>query len=181
MSFDRTREYVLLFGGEKTDGTPFGDTWVWDGKRWNGVPGDGPPARTGHAMAYNPSQNLTILFGGYSNRHEGDTWAFDGHQWRRLTTHGPSARTGHAMAYSPQSETVYLYGGTSQDNWTVLGDLWEWNGERWRQLSLSGLSSRTGHAMTYDPVRARMLLFGGMRGNSRLGDLWACGHPCPQD
>jgi hypothetical protein len=66
---------LLLFGGVDSidttvpaaQHTVFGKTWEWDGKRWTQVQDIGPKARWLHAMAYKPSANKVVLFGGLSS------------------------------------------------------------------------------------------------------------------
>ena len=53
-----------------------------------------PPARDGAAMAFDSTNNHTILFGGYSNGQLiNDTWSWDGTKWTELfPSNSPSGR-----------------------------------------------------------------------------------------
>src|SRR5262245_26789082 len=55
MVYDSVRGRVVLFGGIARDNTSeYGDTWEWDGFRWERVATNGPAPRSKHAMAYDP-------------------------------------------------------------------------------------------------------------------------------
>ena len=57
MVYDAARGRVVLFGGTLS-GPALADTWEWDGVSWTLVePAVRPPARGGHAMAYDSVRN----------------------------------------------------------------------------------------------------------------------------
>jgi N-acetylneuraminic acid mutarotase len=100
---------LVLFGGyddgyDADAGTPFPDTWTWDGSRWTELGAPGPPdsnlaGRESPAMA--KVGDTLVLFGGGTfdgSPWFSDTWTFDGSTWTRLDVHGPSARAGAVMA-----------------------------------------------------------------------------------
>src|SRR5205085_921303 len=94
-------------------------------------------ARRGHAVAYDNTRGMTVLFGGYNPGSPGvylnDTWEWDGSNWAtRNATASPSARESHAMVYDEARGAVVLFGGESFSG-AVLGDTWEWNGTGWTQ------------------------------------------------
>jgi hypothetical protein len=77
MAFDPVLRRVMLFGG--WSGTFFnGETWWFDGGSgtWENATGPGSPsARTGHAMAYDHWNDLTVMFGGVDELgRKFDTW-----------------------------------------------------------------------------------------------------------
>jgi hypothetical protein len=47
MTFDASRERVVLFGGQVAGGANTADTWSWDGADWTQVSDMGPSARAG--------------------------------------------------------------------------------------------------------------------------------------
>ena len=69
MAYDMARARVVLFGGSLVGGGPTGgasmDTWEWTGVSWIHRPvGIAPPARFGHAMAYDWARGRVVVFGG---------------------------------------------------------------------------------------------------------------------
>lgn len=125
-----------------------------------------PSARYGHAMTYNSTHEVTVLFGGKAEFHEDDTWEWDGIDWiQKFSTEKPLVRRGHAMAYDSIREIVVLFGGISASSY--LNDTWEWDGNNWVDVSPIGTegvdfpSLRQTHAMVYDFTRGVIVLFGG--------------------
>ncbi len=91
-TYDASRGRVVLFGGRNPVTGPnvwnffqfFDDLWEWDGATWTQrVLPNAPPAREGATLAFDPSSQRLLLFGG--NRVEqngatlmfGDVWAID--------------------------------------------------------------------------------------------------------
>lgn len=85
MSYDSHNGVFVLFGGEN-DSTYLNDTWTFTvgTSTWAQVTvanGAGPAARIGAQMAFDTTNNLTIMFGGISagtNYPSNNTWAFNG-------------------------------------------------------------------------------------------------------
>lgn len=83
MVYDSVDNVIALYGGGSGDQSQlFDDTWVFNmtSNKWTDVtPAQSPPVRYASAMAYNPTNNEAVLFGGFNNQQEiwyGDTWAF---------------------------------------------------------------------------------------------------------
>jgi hypothetical protein len=141
-----------------------------------------PAARSYHAMAYDPSTDRTILFGGSSmSAKYDDTWALDltSNTWTKLATPGtaPSARDNSQMVYDSVGGGIILFGGS--DATGDRNDLWVFDARSnaWTALKPSGTlpQARGGHAMVYDPNTNRVLVFGGLNSGTSelLNDLWA--------
>jgi hypothetical protein len=66
MTYDTVKSQVVLFGGiDFILGSPFSDTWVWDGANWTQkFPTTSPPGRDSSAMAFSAVRGETVLFGG---------------------------------------------------------------------------------------------------------------------
>ncbi len=174
LAYDAARGKVVLFGGKRSGGSLFADTWEWDGTEWSewgGINTTTPPARSYHALAYDAARGKVVLFGGRGNSYFGDTWEWDGSEWVQVSVSGPSVRRDHAMAYDAARGKVVLFGGYSDSN---VGDTWEWDGSEWVQVSVSGPSARAEHALAYDAARGKVVLFGGL-GNIYFGDTWVYG------
>ena len=80
---------TILFGGLKLvkqdnlDKQVYADdTWEWDGTTWRQLATEGAPlARENGGMAWDPSTEAMILFGGWSGYFQSDTWRFDQNRW----------------------------------------------------------------------------------------------------
>jgi len=95
MAYDSARGHLVLFGGvsgyDINDGDlphDLADTWESDGNTWvQRTPSTSPPARHGHAMAYDSARGRVVLFGGYYEDEDfqyqyfADTWEWDGNTW----------------------------------------------------------------------------------------------------
>lgn len=138
-TYASTQEVVLLFGGHAAGArgfTTFGDTWTWDGTRWEEVHGAGPSARDGARAVDDAEHGGVLLFGGAelgaSVVLRGDTWRWDG-AWTRLGVDGPPARVHPALAHEPGRKRFLMTGGSSGIG-SVLPDVWAFDGERWSCL-----------------------------------------------
>lgn len=141
------------------------------------APANIPPARAGHAMAYDRGRGEVVLFGGFGyDRFPtqmillGDTWVWNGTNWtQRNPVHSPPARVWSAMAYDAARGEVVLFGGIGDQH-----DTWVWNGVDWTQKNpLHNPPGRYAHAMAYDAGRGEVVLFGGQDGISNVrNDTW---------
>jgi N-acetylneuraminic acid mutarotase len=150
-----------------------------------------PSARYGHAMAYDSSNGLLILFGGTGGQQPDpfdDTWAYDpvADTWIPLNPSGtlPAGRYTHAMVYDPVTERVIMFGGDYNSGGNPDGtgqlfdDTWAYDAtaNTWTNLNPSGAvpSARAAHTMAYDPGTRRLIMFGGFDDSgSRLNETWA--------
>ncbi|MEW5985901.1 MAG: kelch repeat-containing protein [Chloroflexota bacterium] len=164
MTYDTRQGVAVLFGGAG-ESSALDDTWEWDSATMTWVerqPAHRPPARFGHAMAYDEARRVTVLFGGTSWNLDdyGDTWLWDGDDWIQVyPSVSPAPRWLAAMAYDAQRQVIVLFGGNGDG---IYGDTWEWKyGRDWIELDIVGPSPRYGHVMAYDPNRNVMVMFGG--------------------
>jgi N-acetylneuraminic acid mutarotase len=82
-------------------------------------------------MAYDPTSDRIVLFGGAAGPQDretpfADTWTYDydKNTWTELTPQqSPGARGWHAMAYDAPSRTILLFGG-GVDRDHFLADTW---------------------------------------------------------
>jgi len=94
---DPQTNHLLLFGGLFDTVTPavppattptevqsyVNDMWEWDGSTWTQLhPATVPPARENGRMAYDPTRNNIVMFGGYAGAFMSDTWTYDGTNWK---------------------------------------------------------------------------------------------------
>ena len=80
--YDPETKRVLLVGSGSDIFLP--DVWAWDGTIWQEIPTSNAPARSGLNVAYDPSRDRFILFGGVDRpggRALDDTWEWDRASW----------------------------------------------------------------------------------------------------
>lgn len=187
---------VVLFGGAGDNGAVLDDTWEWDGLSWRqAVVTARPPARSAHAMAYDPSRGRVMLFGGRDAAGQvlGDTWEYlgAGQGWREVAVvgavrGGPPPRAFAAMSGGPVgggAPGVVLFGGEGADG-AALGDTWAWRDGAWVRVAADGpCGERTDGdtrlpwcriggglaAVTWPDGGAEALLIGGVSGRAPDG------------
>ena len=85
MAYDSDRQRIVLFGGyrnENGERIRLGDTWEWNGQKWEQKSSEGPEPRNGTTMAYDPFRKKIILFWGSND--SGQTWEWDGNNWELI-------------------------------------------------------------------------------------------------
>ena len=135
-----------------------------------------PAARNSHAMCYDVTRGVAVMFGGYdgTNVARGDLWEWNGFGWvQRIAPSGPAARWGHGMAFDARRNQAILFGGFLPGAGCV-NDTWSWNGSTWQQVATQNAPAGRAYAgIAYDSIRGRVVVHGGL-GNSLalLGDTW---------
>jgi hypothetical protein len=184
MAYDPNRDRLVVFGGLINNGlTEANDTWVYDptGNSWTQAPA--PPAeltpRAGSAMAYDPSMNEILMFGGYvGNAAFAETWSFNATTmvWTRQTpASSPPRRARSQMVFDPDRNRVVMFGGTPLSGGAILDDTWEWNGATWNEvLPTSRPPPREYHSLAYGGTPGSVFTFGGLGNGS---DVWRKQNP----
>jgi hypothetical protein len=172
MAWDGVGCRVLLFGGALT---PYADasqqlagldqTWAWDGEHWTQLhPANAPSARSHHAMAWDPTRQRIVLFGGQDDHTPilGDTWEWTGSTWEQASpVQSPPVSAGHAMAFDGVTQRVMAaatngvltYAGTSNG-------AWEWTGYTWLRVAEDPAAPPAcwnAATMAADPIRSRVV------------------------
>src|SRR5262249_57236746 len=99
------------------------DTGEYDGPPWTQRPATAaPPARDGHAMAFDVARGVTVLHGGVGL---GDTWEWNGGTWTQHA--GGPAVSPSVLAYDEARARMVLVGASS----AVPADTWERAGTSW--------------------------------------------------
>ncbi len=162
---------IVMFGGatEQGLGPALNSTWVW-AQGWHRLTADGPPAgRRFPAVAYDPSSQQLVLFGGdnAAGRPLSGTYVMGRTGWRRLKlAHEPPARTAAAMAWDPSLKALLLYGGSNGS--ARLGGTWAWNGRAWTRLQSRISPGPLAYvAMSTDPTDSGVLLYAGAGADQR--------------
>jgi hypothetical protein len=172
VAYDRRRKQLVLQGGLGAGDAPesrCGDTWTFDGKKWKRAATDGPGVRNHHAMAFDETRGVVVLFGGQDGamKQHADTWTWDGKAWKRAAPAGPSARVHHSMAWDAARERIVLFGGTNASG--ELGDTWTWDGKAWSEVKTPGPPSISHPRLVNHLAHERVYLVGG---NMRSPTAW---------
>ena len=121
IAYDARSQKTVLFGGYRSrfnaEDTYLLDTWTWDGTSWvDDTPSTGSPGpRRHHAMAYDSSREVIILFGGRDDNDTSlnDTWLWDGVQWQELNPNTPpdfpASISGHGMAFDVARNRMVIF------------------------------------------------------------------------
>lgn len=171
IAYDSDRQRIVLFGGHRTasgERIRLGDTWEWDGQRWEQKSAEGPSPRNGAAMAYDAHRKRVVLFGGSGAPDE--TWEWDGNVWEQIVLARTGGRFNSALAYDAGRRALIRFGGWTREG--RVGDTWRYDGTQWTRLTQDGPTARNHTAMVYDSRRETILLFGGHDGDHVFGDTW---------
>jgi len=169
-AYDPATRQLVMFGGYRSGSEPVvGDTWAWSGSDWTQLhPTTSPAPRAGATMAYDPSTDQLVLFGGIggSSRPFGsysDTWLWTGSDWIQL--HPPTTPVGGAMAFDPATDQLLMFGDGPSSTST-----WEWTGTTWQQHFPATSPSGAG-SIDFDQSTAQLVLFADGSGVSS-GSTW---------
>lgn len=176
LAYDTMRQRIVLFGGcgahnaSEICTTWLSDTWEYDGTAWTlKSPTHSPRARYRAAMAYDPSAEKIMLFGGdldpaVAPEPNGETWLWDGTDWvERTFLDHPSGRHDAAIATDAFARKVILFGGGGFNG--TLDDTWIYDASGWTRLPLAdGPFARRGAFMFFDSARKQLVLAGGDSG-----------------
>lgn len=162
-------DQVLLFGGT-TGSELLGDTWVFDvaTEAWTQLrPRTAPPARAGHALAYDSARGVFVLFGGNDEaaRYVDDTWEFElaTRTWREVEAPvRPSGRARLGAAFDPTRGQVVLFGGEGTGG--KPNDTWVFDGatSTWSALSIATPpAGRIRNELTFHAGRGQVVMSSG--------------------
>lgn len=149
-AFDHTNNLMLLFGGtNEGGGTPFNDTWTFDGTTWTlQTPATSPPAYdtdeiVGYPQAaWHNATGKIVMLQGNSDGDSCQTWTWDpGSLDWTLEAPANQPGQGHAggftpgpMAWDGVNDTVLMFGGNFPGDATS-NETWSWDGTDWTQLA----------------------------------------------
>lgn len=181
---------LLIFGG-CDGGAPWGEstfcgamtneTWALIGNHWENLTAPvGPSARVLPMMAYDPTEDGVLLFGGgtgpASSNCLTDTWLYDYDGWQQLSpsTVPGCAQTG--MDFDGNLGHILLLASPSGTDLSAEENVsWEFANGTWVQLSATSSFDRSNPMMFYDSTDKETVLFGGFDlscGCQNLDDTW---------
>jgi len=172
-AYDTARNEMVIYGGyyyaSGNVTTALDDTYTSAGGAWTAeTPAVKPPARYGHAMAWDATRQEAVIYGGqntigYSNPPAAQTATWNGSNWTiKAPAASPGAMGHHAMAWDAVREEVVLFGGFS--GVAALSGTWAWNGTTWtNKAPAANPGAMYHHTMAWDAARQEIVLFGGFR------------------
>jgi hypothetical protein len=171
MVFDPLMHASLLFGGGNGGISPavrYNDTWTFSSTGgWSQLsPGTSPSPRQGAGIAYDPTTQTVVLFGGGTGLYTylNDTWTWDGTTWtQQFPPVSPRACEfdTQGMVYDQATENVVMFmGGNCNPN---LAETWVWNGRKktWTQKFPAASPPASAATIAYDAANGEVVLFGG--------------------
>lgn len=182
MAYDAADAELVVFGGVGPSGYPLGDTWTYSRGAWTNVTSfspSHPPARSGAALAWDPSGQLLVLFGGvgFTGSLYNDTWTFHAGVWTNRTSSlsiAPPALLAPSLVTDSSDGLVLLTGGAGAEG--PFGGTWTWKAGGWTNISSTAgaaPSPRLWSEASNDPADHGVLLFGGYDENvSYFSDTW---------
>jgi len=170
MAYDRTRDRVVLYGGNilNADQKTFTgryDTWEFDGAQWTQLQ-DATPKVAKPLLGYDPSRNQLILLGldetGTTRlmfRFNAETKAWDSVAPTTLPT---CVNDGH-LVYRQETNKLLFFGGVCATGTLAYDEGFEWDGTNWTKISWNAnqFSRLAGQAVAYDTLRREVISYGG--------------------
>ena len=176
MAYDPVRKKILLFGGRMAgEKWVAGDTWEFDGNKWQQIKKSGPTPRSGAVMVYNTRRKQIILFGGNpviskEKDYNGPMWSWDGNDWKQMDVKD-SLIFNSCMAYNTTENFILRFGGWNGKE--RVNDTWVFKDKEWEKLNVEKSPAARNHSiMVYNPESNSFFLFGGHDGDNVFGDMW---------
>jgi hypothetical protein len=153
-AYDFARSDIVLTSW----GTGAMETWTYDGSDWtrhalaNGKP---DPPRSQFPMAFDPTSETVLLFGGF-NLGGADTtrvWEWDGQDWRQTPAHSPFKPLSAVCAPDLENHSILIYDEELQPS------TWRWDGTAFQQLKPPH-QPQLQAVLAPDPPRHQLLVFG---------------------
>jgi hypothetical protein len=131
MAFDEVVGVTVLFGGIDPRDRQLGDTWIFDGARWESVGGAAPPARRYAAFAYDEELEGCLLHGGSvddrGRKGFGDCWLFRDRIWSRMPSgFTTDVRDDQGMAYHRSAKRLVMLEGVHAARAVLVRDAEGW-------------------------------------------------------
>jgi len=126
IAFDEARGRAVLYGGATDNAAmPLGDTWEWNGVRWQQLsPAATPGPRSPTDLVFDRARARVVLYGGgtFANPRS-DVWEWDGITWAELATTGQPPPPGleQDVAYERHEQLVLVtFDRGVKTTWTLV-------------------------------------------------------------
>ena len=139
-------------------------------------PSSNPGLREGPAMAYDLTDNVIVLFGGYNGVNLNDTWEYSPgtNTWTQVNpATSPSPRAYSGMAYDSTNNRIVLFGGVSDVDYER--DTWEYNAatDTWQQTTPGSSPPQAAtYSLAFISTQSRTLFIGRNISSSKM-ETWA--------
>jgi hypothetical protein len=171
----KSRNQIVLFGGDDGTHGPTAGTWVYGSGCWNQkISAASPSARDSMTSAYDAAHDVVVLYGGRTGgpgqpgRFLYDTWTWNGQTWTQALSAGP-IMVAPTAAYDPIAKRVIMFGSTAAG----VAQTWAWGGQSWQLLvPPASPSGRIAASMTFDVATNQLLLFGGDQTLHPVSETW---------
>ncbi len=170
MTFDPVLGESVMFGGNDSTGRGFGDTWKFNGTRWQQFTEPiASPHRVYSSLAYDIPRRAAIAYGGNDSGAGLDqTWIWDGGAWHQSLAPGDPGRLEvHGSTFDPlQNRTVVAFGyDHGPDLCSSRTWLYDSGAAQWQEVFGAPQQTRCEPAAAFSALHGGTILFGG----SRLG------------
>ncbi|MFO0594602.1 MAG: hypothetical protein U0228_04840 [Myxococcaceae bacterium] len=182
LAYDPVHDLTVVFGGA-SGLTVFNTVIIFNGAGQfsQSTTAGGPSARMDSTMAWAPSLNAFVVFGGrtsvFANNHVGDLWTLDvadgGATWTSIpSSGGPSARGAACSAWDPVRNQLVLFGGEANND---QADTWTWTRTGgWVSVTPTGSipPARSFCEAAWEPNLQQLVVYGGQSTNP-IGGLYS--------
>lgn len=126
---------IVLFGGDETNTSFFGDTWIFDGEAWTELQIPGPEPRGAYGLT--TWDGAVWLYGGVGRPEGGsitsfaDLWRFDGRAWTRIEE---NAAPGPRQSFVFVGTDAGLVLSSGLEGLSYRTDAWRYDGA-WTQIA----------------------------------------------
>jgi len=189
IAYDSRSDRVIMFSGDDEGGSSiYYDTWAYDynNNTWtNMTPAFSPVSRADPKMAYDPTADRIVMFGGgigsiggSSNNSWNDTWTYDyeSNTWTEMCPIAPPVpRIGTSMIYDSSIGKMILFGGFTTRPDRLLNDTWSYDLQTntWEDMNPSSIPpGRADYSMAYDEGGEAIVMYGGANDTMFLTETW---------
>jgi hypothetical protein len=176
MTFDPVLGESLLYGGNSSNGGGHGDTWKFNGTRWQEL-GDPvtSPQRRHSSLDFDENTEKVLVFGGYDYpTFLSGTWEWDGRTWSSLSPAlSPGPLYSHGSAFDRARGRVVISFGYGSGLCQLHSYSYDATGTTWDPIAGTNPQARCHSAQVQSDAHQGVVMHGG-EGNSggTRNDTW---------